>query len=444
MGLVQQIMHVLDFPGFPWKTVIASFSIGKYVWDLYLQRRQAPYLLKESPPTVLAEHVDEEKYQKALAYARDKTFMSTIVSTFALVTDLLLIKFNGLSYLWNATKFSWMDRLAASASKFSLSVPISHSCVFLFALTVYSCIIQLPFSLYSTFGIEEKYGFNKSTPKIFFMDMFKELTIGGVLMSLLVSTFVKITMNFGDNFVLYAWGAYILFGLVLQSIAPSLIMPLFFKFTPLEQGSLRTKIEKLAASIKFPLKKLYVVDASRRSAHSNAFFYGLPWNKGIVLFDTLVKNHTEEELLAILGHELGHWYLSHNLIHTLVDYGMSLAQLFMFAAFLRNNSLYEAFDFTKEKPVIIGLLLFSDALGPVSSLLTFGSNKISRFCEYQADAYAKKLGLAKDLGDGLIRIHNDNLSPLEYDSLYTSYHHSHPILTDRLDAIDYMNLKKNN
>ncbi|CAK9837782.1 ER membrane protease Ste24 [Schizosaccharomyces pombe] len=444
MGILQHLMHILDIPGFPWKIVIAGFSIGKYAWDLYLRRRQVPYLLREKPPAILAEHVDEKKYQKALSYARDKSWFSTIVSTFTLAVDLLIIKYDGLSYLWNITKFPWMDKLAASSSRFSLSTSITHSCVFMFGLTLFSRLIQIPFNLYSTFVIEEKYGFNKSTLKIFVIDLLKELSLGGLLMSVVVGVFVKILTKFGDNFIMYAWGAYIVFGLILQTIAPSLIMPLFYKFTPLENGSLRTQIEELAASINFPLKKLYVIDASRRSTHSNAFFYGLPWNKGIVLFDTLVKNHTEPELIAILGHELGHWYMSHNLINTIIDYGMSLFHLFLFAAFIRNNSLYTSFNFITEKPVIVGLLLFSDALGPLSSILTFASNKVSRLCEYQADAFAKQLGYAKDLGDGLIRIHDDNLSPLEFDSLYTSYYHSHPILVDRLNAIDYTTLKKNN
>ncbi|EEB08251.2 CAA Xprenyl protease [Schizosaccharomyces japonicus yFS275] len=437
MGIFDFLSHAFDIPAFPWKSVVLAFTISRFLWERYLSKRQYKHYLNEKPPAVLASVVDEKKYKRAMQYARTKAHFGVLSSSFSFIISILIIRYNGFARLWNATDYSWMDRLATSNHWWSVSKAITHSCMFAFAGSVFSTIIDTPFSLYSTFVIEEKFGFNKTTMRTFWADIVKGLALGGVLLSIIIAIFLKVIIAFGDNFVVYVWVSFIVLGMVLQTIAPYVILPLFNKFTPVTDPELKSKIEELAASVKFPLKNLYIMDASRRSGHSNAFFYGMPWSKGIVLYDTLVKNQTTTELLAVLGHELGHWYMWHILIQQLVNYAVSFFHLALFAGFIRNNSMYSAFGFSGEHPILIGYLLFTSLFEPLSALISFGNNLLSRSCEYQADAFAKRLGYGDALAEGLIRLHEDNMSPLDFDRWFSAYHHNHPPLLERLEAIGY-------
>jgi STE24 endopeptidase len=316
-------------------------------------------------------------------------------------------------------------------------------------------ILSLPGSIYHTFVLEEKFGFNKQTPRLFVTDLIKSNMLAVVLAPPILAGFLAIIKKTGNQFFFYLW----LFGAGLQvfmiTIYPIAILPLFNKLSPLEEGDLKTGVETLAKSLKFPLHELYVIDGSKRSAHSNAYFFGLPWKKHIVIYDTLIEKSETQEVVAVLAHELGHWSLG----HTTRLFGISqvsrisspthkraLAKLkqvhflyifALFSVFINNNSLYADFGFIKEHPIIIGFILFSDALSPMDTVVKLLMNILSRKYEFQADAFAKGLGFPTELARSLIKLQIQNLSTMDADWMYASYHFSHPILSERLKALSW-------
>jgi len=241
----------------------------------------------------------------------------------------------------------------------------------------------------------------------------------------------------GNQFFYYLW----MFAAGLQAfmitIYPIAILPLFNKLSPLENGSLKSGVEDLAKRLKFPLHELYVIDGSKRSAHSNAYFFGLPWKKHIVIYDTLIEKSEEQEVIAVLAHELGHWSLG----HTTRLFGIAQVHFLyiftLFSVFINNRSLYADFGFTTELPIIIGFILFSDALAPMDTIVKLLMNILSRSYEFQADAFAKGLGYKTELAKSLIKLQIQNLSTMDADWVYASYHFSHPILSERLKALGW-------
>ncbi|KAK9910322.1 hypothetical protein M0R45_034288 [Rubus argutus] len=284
-------------------------------------------------------------------------------------------------------------------------------------------ITNLPFSLYSTFVIEARHGFNKQTIWLFFRDMLKEFALW-------------LFLKGGAYLAIYLWAFMLVVSLVMMTIYPILIAPLFNKFTPLPEGQLRQKIEKLASSLKFPLKKLYVVDGSTRSSHSNAYMYGFFNNKRIVLYDTLLQQcKNDEEIVAVLAHELGHWKLNHT-VYLFISVQIRMLLHFGGYNLVRNSSsLFQSFGFDTQ-PVIIGLIIFQHTIIPIEHLVHFVRNLVSRAFEFQADAFAKKLGYASSLRASLVRLQEENLSAMNTDPWYSAYHYSHPPLVERLAAVD--------
>ncbi len=228
----------------------------------------------------------------------------------------------------------------------------------------------------------------------------------------------------------------------LRTVFPIFIQPLFNKLSPLEPGELRERVEKLSKRLNFPLTDLFTIDGSKRSAHSNAYFYGLPWKKHIVIYDTLMEKSEPQEIEAVLGHELGHWSLS----HTTKLLGIAQVHLFyifaLFSIFINNNSLYHSFGFHHQQPIMIGFILFSEALAPMDTVLRFLMNILSRKFEFEADKFAFDLGYKEELARSLIKLQIENLSTMDADWLYASYHYSHPILTERLKALNYQSTGK--
>lgn len=240
----------------------------------------------------------------------------------------------------------------------------------------------------------------------------------------------------------YLWAFLLVLSVFMMVLYPVVIAPLFNTYTPLPEGDLRTGIEKLAASLKYPLKKLFVVNGSIRSGHSNAYLYGFFKNKRIVIYDTLLEQcKKDEEVVAVIGHELGHWKLNHTLYGFLGQQVIWLVYMGGFQAVKGSQVLYRSFGFESEA-VLIGLLLFGFVIGPISHTLSFLFNIVSRTFEYQADAFAVKLGYAEPLKVGLIRLQEENLSAMNLDPWYSTYHFSHPPLIDRLGAIDSRSKKR--
>lgn len=261
----------------------------------------------KKPPKALEDEVSQDVYDKSQAYGRAKAKFGAFSSLLSLAENTAIIWYDLLPKLWKITGV-WLIRLAGSTR---FSGEISHTLLFFFVFNIITTIINLPTSYYSTFVLEEKFGFNKSTVKLFFTDLIKGQALMVVLGAPILAAFLKIIQSTGTTFFYYLW----LFGITVQlfaiTIYPIFILPLFNKLSPLEPGELKEGVEALAQRLNFPLQHMYVIDGSKRSAHSNAYFYGLPWKKHIVIYDTLIEKSSTQEVVAVLGHELGHWSLSH-------------------------------------------------------------------------------------------------------------------------------------
>lgn len=426
---------LLDNSTINWKSIILGFTAFQFFWETYLTFRQYKVLNKNELPPTLKNEIKQDTFQKSQSYSRSKAIFSVVSDSINFIQNVSFIKFDFLPKLWNFSNTIYSS-CARYLPMFAQNSLIVHSLFFLLGLQVISTVLSLPLSYYKNFVLEEKFGFNKLTVSLWLSDMVKSLLLTVVLGFPILSGFLKIIDYFGDNFIFYVW----IFLLVVQVIAiaiyPTLIQPLFNKLTPLEDGELKTSIENLSVKNNFPLSKLYVIDGSKRSGHSNAYFYGLPWSKQIVIYDTLIETSTVEETTAVLAHEIGHWALSHTSKMLVISQIHILAIFSLFSGFINNNSLFASFGFVKEHPVIIAFLLFNDLLQPLDNILSFLMNLLSRKHEYEADEYAVKLGYSKELTTALISLQIENLSSMDADWLYSAYHYSHPILAERLDAIN--------
>ena len=356
--------------------------------------------------------------------------------------------------------------------------------IFVLIFNVLNTIIGMPFTVYRTFVLEEKHGFNQQTVPFFIKDQIKKFIVGQAIMLPLVAAIIKIIQVGGDYFFVYLWAFVFVFTIFMMVVYPEFIAPLFDKYTSLPEGELREQIEALAASIEFPLYKLYVVEGSKRSSHSNAYFYGFFKFKRIVLFDTLLeesereKLKTEEdkekerkeaeakaasgeeeddkkskekkklgcnneEILAILGHELGHWKLNHVLKNIIISEIHIFMMFALFGYLYKQQVLYTAFGFSDERPLLMGLMIILQFVtAPYNAVLEFLMTCLSRRFEFQADDFAVGLGKAKELRTALVKLNNDNLSFPVYDWLFSAWHHSHPPLLERLAPLQETKKKK--
>ncbi|KAL9587372.1 MAG: hypothetical protein Q9212_000299 [Teloschistes hypoglaucus] len=437
MDLLRRFGQFLDRPGFPWKTLIIGFGITQYVFEGFLSLRQYKILQQTKPPKALEGEIKQETFDKSQAYGRAKSQFGFVASLYSQVQNFGTIYYDILPQLWDLTGI-WLHRYSPK----SFTGEIVHTLIFFFTYNLITTIINLPISYYSTFVLEDKYGFNKSTVRLWVTDLLKGQALGIALGAPLLSAFLAIVQRTGDIFFYYLF----LFGIVVQlfaiTIYPIAILPLFNKLSPLEEGQLKTGVEELAKRLNFPLKELCVIDGSKRSAHSNAYFYGLPWKKHIVIYDTLIEKSETEEVVAVLSHELGHWSLS----HTTKLFGIAQFHMFyifaLFSVFIKNRSLYQSFGFHKEFPIIIGFILFSEALAPMDTVVKLLMNILSRKFEFEADEFAVKLGYSTELARSLIKLQIQNLSTMDADWMYASYHFSHPILPERLGALGWSGKEK--
>ncbi|KAK6433195.1 zinc metalloprotease [Oleoguttula sp. CCFEE 5521] len=437
MDLLRRLGTSLDTPTIPWKSLVITFAVGQYAIESYLQYRQYQVLRRTTVPTQLQKEIDQETYDKSQAYGRAKSKFSAVSNIWAQIKNYVTIRYDVYPWLWAVTG-SWL--LCYAPSRFQGE--ITHSLLFGFTYSFAETLISIPFSYYHHFVLEEKFGFNKQTPALFLTDIGKSLGLSLAFGIPLGAAFLKIVQKTGDQFFLYLW----LFTLVVQlffvTIYPIVIVPIFNKLTPLPPGSLKERIDALAAKLKVPLSELQVIDGSKRSAHSNAYFTGLPWKKKIVIYDTLIEKSSEKEVEAILAHELGHWAKG----HTTKLIGISSAHLFyvfaLFSVFINNRSLYEAFGFYGEKPIVIGFILFNEVLSPTDSVVKLLMNVLTRKFEYEADAFSHSLGYATELSSSLIKLQIQNLSSMDADWMYSAYHYSHPILTERLKAVGWTSTEK--
>ncbi|KAK9910319.1 hypothetical protein M0R45_034285 [Rubus argutus] len=401
---------------FPFLEVVIGFMILVYIFETYLDLRQYSALKLPTLPKTLEGVVSQEKFEKSQAYRLERSHFHFVHEFVTILMHSVILFFRVLPWFWKKMKY----------------------CIalhFLAGLMIWSKITSLPFSLYSIFVIEARHGFNKRTIWLFFRDMFKEICLIVILAPPIVSAAILIVQKGGYYSVIYLWALVFILSLVMMTIYPILIAPLFNKFTPLPEGQLREKIEMLASSVEFPLKKLFVVDGSTRSSHSNAYMYGFFNNKRIVLYDTLIQQcKNDEEIVAVIGHELGHWKLNHVLYFFIAN---QIGALFYIGGYtlVRNwSSLFQSFGF-HTRPLIIGLIIFQYTIIPIQPLVYFVHNLVSRAFEFQADAFAKKLGYGSSIQASLVRLQEENLSAMNIDPWYSVYHYTHPTLVERLAAV---------
>ncbi len=400
--------------------ILATIIIGYFLdfFGDYLNLKA----LKPELPEEFKDVYDADKYQKSQEYTRVTTRFGFITDLFNLI---ILLGF------WFLGGFNYLDKFVRG---FELN-SILTGLVYIGLLLFLKMILGIPFSIYSTFVIEERFGFNKTTAKIFIMDLIKSLILGAVLGGIVLGAILLFFEYTGDWAWLYAWVISVAFIFIMQIIFPTVIMPLFNKFTPLEEGELRDKIMAFAGKSEFPLDNIYIMDGSKRSSKSNAFFTGLGKTKRIALFDTLVNNHSPDELVAILAHEIGHYKKKHVLTGTVIGIIHSGIMFYLLSIFLSHKGLFDAF-YMDQISVYTGLIFFGLLYSPVELILSIFLGMLSRHNEYQADTFAAEH--VDDKGaviNALKNLAKDNLSNLTPHPFYVFLNYSHPPVLDRIKKI---------
>ncbi len=372
---------------------------------------------------------DEKKYAKSQNYLHDRTRLEQLQSSIMLPLTIAFIVLGG---------FHWLHNLAQAASKHM----IVQGLVFGGIIILLGQLINLPFQLYSTFRIEECYGFNKTTPKTFVLDLLKGLMLtvllGAPIFALILWIFSSV-----PNAWLWAWGALAVIQLFILFIAPVVILPLFNKFTPLKDGELRPAIEKFADAQNYKLSGTFTIDGSRRSTKSNAYFTGFGKTKRIALFDTLIEKHSTDELIGILAHEIGHCKLGHIKKSILISLISSLLMFFILSLFITKSGLYAAFGIVGT-PLYAGLIFFGFLYAPINMILGLVGNILSRKHEYEADAFSvETTKKPNEMIAALKKLSVDNLSNLTPHPLKVFLEYSHPPVLDRIKALRLSSLTTN-
>ena len=377
---------------------------------------------RDEIPTVMKDYYPREKYLKAKNYSREKGRISLISSTLSTVNTILFLAFNG---------YGWLDGIITKY----YDIPFLQSGLFLLILFILSDFISIPFSCYNTFVIEEKYGFNKTTVKTFVLDKIKGYLLTFIIGGGLLAASLYLVSILVNGFWLWLWIGLAILMLFINMFYADIIVPIFNKLTPLEMGSLREKIEAYSEKVGYSLKNIYIIDGSKRSSKANAFFSGLGPRKTIALYDTLVEKHTEEELVAVLAHEVGHFKKKHvftSLFLTIFQLGL---MCFLLELCLKETNISLALGGVNTS-FHLGLLAFSILYSPLGTIISVLMNINSRKNEFEADEYAKTTYNGEALQLALKKLSVDSLSNLYPHPFYTFMHYSHPPLLKRLEALN--------
>lgn len=420
--------------GVPYLQLVVGFLGLVKLLHTYLDIRQLKALSPSKPPAAIA-HLFKDSYKASQAYSIDKWWFSFWQGLFGSIENVAFLGFGFMPWLWDHTGRFTRQHVPGSWST-GMKLELAHTVVFALATTLFNTLEGLPWDYYKQFVLEEKHGFNKMTRRLFFMDALKSVIMLIVLVPLITVGVTYILITAGPWMPVLLWLFVVVLMLVMVTVYPTVIAPLFNKYEHLPEGELRTQIEFLAGRVRFPLTKLYKVDGSKRSNHSNAYMYGFFKNKRIVLFDTLINQCSTEEVLAVLAHELGHWKLGHTIKNLLIAQVQLLVQFSLFALVRNSHALYSSFGFVRQQPAFVSLLLYMNISAPLDEIIGLTMNMLSRKFEFEADAFAVSLGHAAQLKEGLIVLQQENKSALRVDPWYSAYHNSHPHLIERLEAID--------
>lgn len=401
--------------------IIIAIIVGEAIWAFYLGELNRKSW-SEKVPERLSDVFPDDKFQNHKEYRIVNYKFGLISSTFSLLVILAVLWFHG---------FAFLDELVGHVT----SHPIGKPLLFFGIIGLASTLIGLPFSIYDTFVIEERFGFNKTTPATFVGDLIKSMILGGIIGGILLSLVVWFYHWAGTFFWLYAWGVMALFMLFFSKFYTTLILPLFNKLQPLDEGPLRSAIETMSQQAGFLLNNVYVMDGSKRSTKANAFFSGFGKNKRIVLYDTLIRELSTNEIVAVLAHEIGHYRLKHIIRGSVLGVLQAGITLFLLGWFVNHPAISQALGV--ETPSFhIGLLGFGLLYTPISAVLGLGMTILSRHQEFQADAFAARYGESTALQSALKKLSASSLSNPTPHPWFVFFNYTHPPLLKRLEALD--------
>ena len=401
--------------------VIIVFLVGFYILDAVVEVWNS-YRITSNIPEEFQDVYDQEKYTKSQEYLKETTRCGLFQGGGFLILTIIFILIGG---------FNFLDLKIRA-----LSYPdIFTGVIYILILVFISQLISLPFSYFSTFKIESKYGFNKSTKKIFVMDFIKSSILGTVIASVILLVVLGFFEYYPNNGWLIVWAALTLIQFILIYIAPTLIMPIFNKFTPLEDGDLKNEVENFATKHQFNIEGIYTMDGSKRSTKANAFFTGFGKQKRIVLFDTLIDTNTTKELLAVLAHEIGHYKMKHIHQGVIMSIFTTGLMLFLLSFFLDNKNIADAFKMDNVS-IYTSIVFFGFLFRPLEEILSIFNNLISRKNEFAADTFSKDTtNDPESLISGLKKLSVESLSNLTPIKFKVFMDYSHPPVIERIKAL---------
>ena len=427
---------------FPYKTVLIVLIIIRDIVDNYLDYRQYKRLSENRPlpKELVSLGFDQKKTEESNKYSKAKLQYQIINQFVSNILDLLLIYYN---------IFPLEVRYS---QKLCTYIPLIHfnpeneygPLTFLIIIEIIREEIKsLPFEIYQTFVLEEKFGFNKTTMRTFIKDLIKSFVLQAIFLPIILCLLVFIIIKGGKYF--YIFTEIFMFFLIFMFlwIYPNYIQPLFNKFKELEDGELKTGIFDLAKQVNYPLTKIFEMDASERSSHSNAYLFGFGKNKRIVLFDTLIKSLSPKEIVAVLGHELGHWKKSHSIFNVIFVGCQCFILFYLLQFFVNEASVFVSFGFD-QKSTMMGLFLFFLLYSPISYYINLIQLFMTRQFEYQADRFACQLGHGENLKNSLAKIVETNKSTLDPDPIFSMFNYTHPSIVERVKEINKYLEKENN
>ncbi len=411
--------------------IILAILVFEYILERILDYLNSTYWSDHLPKELIGIY-DEEKYRKSMVYEKQKQKFGLVVNTLTFLAMVVVLTLGG---------FGWLDHFIRNYTE----NPFLMALLFFGLLGLVSSILSTPFEIYHVFVLEEKFGFNRTTPKTFILDKIKGLILGAIIGGVLLSLIIYIYLSTGNYFWIIAWVVIACFMIFMNMFYSNLIVPLFNKQKPLEPGILRDAIEAFAIKVGFKLKNIYVIDGSKRSKRANAYFTGLGMKKRIVLYDTLINDHTTEELVAVLAHEIGHYKKKHTTLSIILSLLQTGLMLFILSLFIRRDSplsqllcqsLSGFAGIGIKQSFHLGILAFGLLYSPLSLILGILLNMLSRANEYQADRYAGLKYNPESLQDALKKLSVNNLSNLRPHPVYVFFYYSHPSLLQRLSALE--------
>jgi STE24 endopeptidase len=401
--------------------ILILILLISFIIDKVLDALNAKHF-NDGIPAELADVYDKDEYKKSQDYKKANAKFSSINALFSILVTIGFFFLDG---------FKYVDDFARSYSENSILVAL----IFFGVIMVGSDILTTPFSYYKTFVIEEKFGFNKSTKKLFWIDKIKGWGMSAILGGSILALIIWFYEFGGDNFWMYAWGLITVFSLFMNMFYAKIIVPLFNKQTQLEDGELKLAIEKYAKKVGFTLENIFVIDGSKRSSKANAYFSGFGSQKRITLFDTLINDLETDEIVAVLAHEVGHYKRKHIVFNLSTSILITGFTLFLLSLCINSSVLSEALEISIPS-FHIGLIVFGILYSPISEITGLFMNYISRIFEYQADNYAKETFAAKPLISSLKKLSKNSLSNLTPHPAYVFMHYSHPTLLERVKNLN--------